>query len=210
MQSPHHSRELVELLAGVRQATVDPKHPLAACLKSVRETAFRELYEHFRPRLVGLLIRRGVGYEDAEDVTQGVLPLLDDDRCEPTRNIEAWLRECACNRAQDLRRRSWRCQPFPAVVNEDGDRTPGELVVEDHRAAAGENDEALAAVEEALRQLEPQERDVLRLRYLEKQSREETAERLSISSAKVDRLRASGLRNLRAALARSGFPHSGD
>jgi RNA polymerase sigma factor (sigma-70 family) len=210
MQASHHSRELVELLAEVRRAAVAPEHPLAKCLRSVRERAFRELHDHFRPRLVGLLVSRGVGYEDAEDVTQSVLPLLDDDRCEPSRNVEAWLRECACNRARDLRRRGARYQPFPAVVNEDGDRTPGELVVEDRRGRAGDDEAALKALEAALGRLRSLEQDVLRLRYLEKQSREATAERLSISPAKVDRLRASGLRSLRAALARSGFPHSGD
>ena len=120
------------------------------------ETVFRES----GPRLLAWL-RSRVG-DDAPDILQDVVvrALANLDTLEAVRDLGAWVWRAVRNRVIDL----WRSREFRGRVGaEDGEGDLGDLVDDAWREAYDgvEEDELLEALEEAIDQLPPDQREVI-------------------------------------------------
>jgi RNA polymerase sigma-70 factor (ECF subfamily) len=104
----------------------DPDRRLARQARSGDRRALAELYERYRGRVFGFLVRTTGGRQPAEDVFQEVwIKVLQGIQgFHPTGSFRAWLFRIAANAAVDrLRRESLRVGPeLDAPAGEDGER----------------------------------------------------------------------------------------
>jgi RNA polymerase sigma-70 factor, ECF subfamily len=145
--------------------------------------AFAELFERHHGRVWGYL-RKLTGSEDgAHDVAQETFLLAFRSRStyEPRGFFEAWLYRIATNLARARIRKSRRAPVSLDGLDADGRiPEPAALVPP---AAAMEEDEMRRIVDEALKRLPVQEREVVLLRHFEGLKFREVAETLGITES---------------------------
>ena len=186
-----------ELVVAIRTGDVDSLAPLVA---RWQEPLFR-----FTCRL----LERP---EDARDVCQETFlrVLRQSSRFQDGARFSTWMYQIALNLCRDQlrRRRRWR---FLSAGMQEDDRGDGTGAIED-RPAEGEGpadvlarQERRAAVAEALRELPPEQREVLILKEYEGLKFREIAAVLGCPESTVKSRMYYGLSGLRAALARRGI-----
>jgi RNA polymerase sigma-70 factor (ECF subfamily) len=166
------------------------------------EEAFRELFRRYAPSAMAVA-RRVVGqpYLAEEAVQEGFLAVWRNPSAyeEMRGSVKAWLMATVHNRAVDLvrreetqRRRAENAGPDDTVVILDD---PAEKVIDE----IGLPDER-KAVRAALKELPPEQRQVIELMYFDGLSQTRVAERLSLPLGTVKSRTLLGMRKLRTAL----------
>jgi RNA polymerase sigma-70 factor (ECF subfamily) len=161
---------------------------LLARLRSGDEAAFTELVRRYHPRLVRLAATFVGGRDLVEDVAQetwlGVLRGVD--RFEGRSSFQAWLFQICANRARSIAVRESRVVPVSEVFDvadrpvfaADGS---WEAPPEQWATAAMDRTELVAAVQVAIAELPPTQRQVITLRDVEGLSAAEVCDVLLLS-----------------------------
>jgi RNA polymerase sigma factor (sigma-70 family) len=166
------------------------------------EEAFRELFRRYAPSAMAVA-RRVVGqpYLAEEAVQEGFLALWRNPSAyeEMRGSVKAWLMATVHNRAVDLvrreetqRRRAENAGPDDTVVilDDPAGKVIDEIGLPDERKA----------VQAALKELPPEQRQVIELMYFDGLSQTRVAERLSLPLGTVKSRTLLGMRKLRTAL----------
>lgn len=166
--------------ADASSATTLTAEVSVALIRKVAETqdqgAFSTLFESFAPRIKGYMIRQGANPDLAEELAQEALAtvwrkaaLYSPDKGNPT----TWIYTIARNLRIDRLRRERAWQPLPESHEKQvcDDPTPDEMVSEQQRSQR---------VREALKELSPEQVQVVTLSFIEGYSHSEIAEHLDI------------------------------
>lgn len=122
--------------------------------------AFAMLFDHFAPRLRGMLMKNGFGAAQADDVVQDVMLSVwrKAHSFNPERaNVSGWIFQIARNRQIDVIRKDRRPMPEELAMPESTD-IDGEQVL-------GIEQEA-ASLRAAISRLNPEQRDLVQKAYL--------------------------------------------
>ncbi|WP_244560241.1 sigma-70 family RNA polymerase sigma factor [Bosea sp. TND4EK4] len=174
----------------------DPNRLIAAIARSGDRQAFAELFDHFAPRVKGLLMRGGASAELAEEVAQEALlavwrkaALFD-----PTKaSASTWIATIARNLRIDIARRETRSrlsQVYEILDEEDPER-PDDVLSGAEREAR---------VRAAMNHLSPDQYRVVELAFLEGFSHQDVAKRLAIPLGTVKSRLRLALSHLRGRL----------
>ncbi|WP_245512920.1 sigma-70 family RNA polymerase sigma factor [Enterovirga rhinocerotis] len=157
-------------------ALFDPNALIDAIARSGDRDAFAKLFDHFAPRLKGLLLRSGAPPELAEEVAQETMltvwrkaSLFDPAKA----SAATWIASIARNRRIDIARRDTRLRLSQVyeILDEDEPERPDDLLY------GAERD---ALVRSAVSELSVDQLRVVELAFLQGCSHQEVASRLSI------------------------------
>ena len=170
----------VALNARVTDATLSQSAAFIVAIEAVAKrrdrAAFAQLFGYFAPRVKAYLMRLGSDAASAEDLMQDVM-LTVWRRAESYDAAQAgvgtWIFTIARNRRIDALRRERR----PALDAEDPALRPEPPPAADQVTAAQQWEEKLGA---ALRELPPEQSEMVRLAYYEDRSHSDIAQRLNI------------------------------
>lgn len=140
--------------------------------------AYRKLFEFFAPRIKGYLMRTGSGAAEAEEIAQEAMIALwrKADRFDPaTSGAAAWIFTIARNLRIDASRRGRRAERLLQEI--EAEYQPE--LAESAEAAFGRDQEA-ARIDAAVRQLPPQQSEIIRLSFLEERPHAEIAALLGL------------------------------
>jgi RNA polymerase sigma-70 factor (ECF subfamily) len=174
----------------------DPNGLIAAIARSGDRDAFAKLFDHFAPRVKGLLMRGGAPAELAEEVAQETLlavwrkaRLFDPAKA----SASTWIATIARNLRIDIARRETRArlsQVYEILDEEDPEQPDAVL----------SGAEREARVRAAMTQLSPDQYRVVELAFLEGYSHQEVAQRLAIPLGTVKSRLRLALSHLRGRL----------
>jgi len=178
------------------------------------ESAFTEIFNRHRERVFGLAMRLLRNVADAEEITQDTfvrayraLPRFRGDS-----SLATWLHHIAQNLARNrywyfLRRKRPQWVSLEQPLGPESSATFADLIASPERDPAGEHitGEFVEAVQECLRLLPAQQREILTLRHARELPYEEIARLLAINVGTVKSRIARARESLRASLAES-FP----
>lgn len=146
-------------------ATQSELSPPTVWLMAVRDqrdrSAFAQLFDHFAPRLTGMLIKSGMPRAAADDLVQDVMLTVwqKAGQFDPTRaQASAWIYRIARNRQIDVIRRERRPLPDELVHAEQD--------TEDDAAQALAFDQEAAKLREAIARLSPDQREIVEHAYM--------------------------------------------
>lgn len=174
----------------------DPNVLIAAIARSGDREAFAALFDHFAPRVKGLLMRGGASAELAEEVAQETLlavwrkaALFDPAKA----SASTWIATIARNLRIDIARRETRSRLSQAyeILDEEAPEQP------DATLSGAERD---ARVRAAMTQLSPDQYRVVELAFLEGFSHQDVANRLAIPLGTVKSRLRLALSHLRSRL----------
>lgn len=148
---------------------------VARCLNG-DASAFEPLVERYQRVLFGVALRLVANYEDARDVTQNTFIRAYErlETFDPNRRFFSWIYRIAVNESLNLRR-SRRPQEELGTA----------MAVAGGQAEAVEVRETAERVEQALRQLSDEYREVVVLRYFGELSYEEISEAVGVPEKTV-------------------------
>jgi RNA polymerase sigma factor (sigma-70 family) len=177
-------------------ALFDPNRLIAAVARSGDREAFSALFDHFAPRVKGLLMRGGTPAELAEEVAQETMltvwrkaALFDPSKA----SASTWIATIARNLRIDIARRETRSrlsQVYEILDEESPDQPDATL-------SGAERD---ARVRDAMKLLSPDQYRVVELAFLEGFSHQDVANRLSIPLGTVKSRLRLALSHLRGRL----------
>lgn len=174
----------------------DPNSLIAAIARSGDRAAFAALFDHFAPRVKGLLMRGGAPPELAEEVAQETLlavwrkaALFDPAKA----SASTWIATIARNLRIDIARRETRSRLSRVyeILDEEVPEQP------DATLSGAERD---ARVRAAMTQLSPDQYRVVELAFLEGFSHQDVADRLAIPLGTVKSRLRLALSHLRGRL----------
>lgn len=174
----------------------DPNILIAAIARSGDRAAFAALFDHFAPRVKGLLMRGGTPAELAEEVAQETLlavwrkaALFDPEKA----SASTWIATIARNLRIDIARRETRSRLSQVyeILDEDSPEMP------DATLSGAERD---ARVRAAMTQLSTDQYRVVELAFLEGFSHQDVARRLAIPLGTVKSRLRLALSHLRGRL----------
>lgn len=177
-------------------ALIDPNALIAAVARSADREAFAVLFDHFAPRVKGLLMRGGAPAELAEEVAQETLlavwrkaALFDPAKA----SASTWIATIARNLRIDIARRETRSRlsQIYEILDEEAPEQPDAVL------SGAERD---ARVRAAMTQLSPDQYRVVELAFLEGFSHQDVAHRLAIPLGTVKSRLRLALSHLRAGL----------
>jgi len=177
-------------------ALFDANALIAAIARSGDRAAFVALFDHFAPRVKGLLMRGGTPAELAEEVAQETLltvwrkaALFDPAKA----NASTWIATIARNRRIDIARRETRSRLSQVyeILDEDGPEQPDETI------SGAERD---ARIRAAMTGLSADQYRVVELAFLEEFSHQDVAKRLAIPLGTVKSRLRLALSHLRGKL----------
>lgn len=177
-------------------ALIDPNALIAAVARSADREAFAVLFDHFAPRVKGLLMRGGAPAELAEEVAQETLlavwrkaALFDPAKA----SASTWIATIARNLRIDIARRETRSRLSQVyeILDEEAPEQPDAVL------SGAERD---ARVRAAMTQLSPDQYRVVELAFLEGFSHQDVAHRLAIPLGTVKSRLRLALSHLRAGL----------
>lgn len=154
---------------------------LAEALQRGEQDAVRELYDRFGGLVFAVSLRVLGDRQRAEEASQQTFlqAWRHADRFEPGRDFAPWLATIARRAAIDIGRREAR-RPTDAL--DDARADDGALA---HSDPSAEDVERVWAVRAAIDQLEPTDRELVRLQHLESLTHAEIADRLGIAIGTV-------------------------
>lgn len=174
----------------------DPNSLIAAVAHSGDRAAFAKLFDHFAPRVKGLLMRGGASAELAEEVAQETLlavwrkaSLFDPAKA----SASTWIATIARNLRIDIARRETRSRLSQVyeILDEEAPEQPDETL------SGAERD---ARVRAAMTQLSVDQYRVVELAFLEGFSHQDVADRLAIPLGTVKSRLRLALSHLRGRL----------
>lgn len=174
----------------------DPNILIAGIARSGDRAAFAALFDHFAPRVKGLLMRGGTSAELAEEVAQETLlavwrkaALFDPEKA----SASTWIATIARNLRIDIARRETRSRLSQVyeILDEDSPEQP------DATLSGAERD---ARVRAAMTQLSTDQYRVVELAFLEGFSHQDVARRLAIPLGTVKSRLRLALSHLRGRL----------
>lgn len=174
----------------------DPNRLIAAIARSGDRAAFAALFDHFAPRVKGLLMRGGAPAELAEEVAQETLlavwrkaALFDPAKA----SASTWIATIARNLRIDIARRETRSRLSQVyeILDEEAPEQP------DATLSGAERD---ARVRAAMTLLSPDQYRVVELAFLEGFSHQDVADRLAIPLGTVKSRLRLALSHLRGRL----------
>ena len=177
-------------------ALIDPNALIAAVARSGDREAFAVLFDHFAPRVKGLLMRGGAPAELAEEVAQETLlavwrkaALFDPAKA----SASTWIATIARNLRIDIARRETRSRLSQVyeILDDEAPEQPDETL------SGAERD---ARVRAAMTHLSPDQYRVVELAFLEEFSHQDVADRLAIPLGTVKSRLRLALSHLRARL----------
>jgi RNA polymerase sigma-70 factor (ECF subfamily) len=177
-------------------ALIDPNALIAAVARSGDREAFAALFDHFAPRVKGLLMRGGAPAELAEEVAQETLlavwrkaALFDPAKA----SASTWIATIARNLRIDIARRETRSRLSQVyeILDEEAPEQPDAVL------SGAERD---ARVRAAMTQLSPDQYRVVELAFLEGFSHQDVAHRLAIPLGTVKSRLRLALSHLRGGL----------
>lgn len=177
-------------------ALFDPNRLIAAIARSGDRAAFAALFDHFAPRVKGLLMRGGTSAELAEEVAQETLlavwrkaGLFDPAKA----SASTWIATIARNLRIDIARRETRSRLSQVyeILDDEAPEQP------DATLSGAERD---ARVRAAMTQLSPDQYRVVELAFLEGFSHQDVADRLAIPLGTVKSRLRLALSHLRGRL----------
>ncbi|MGR3712355.1 MAG: sigma-70 family RNA polymerase sigma factor [Shimia sp.] len=155
------------------------------------KAAFASLFDHYAPRLKGMLMRKGCAHGQADEIVQEVMltiwrkaAMFDPQRAQ----VSAWIYQIARNRHIDVIRKENR--PIPEELAEDPDAEP------DASQILGMEQEALQ-LRQALAQLKPAQREMIEAAYLGEMSHRELSEKTGLPLGTIKSRIRLGLEKLR-------------
>ncbi|HEU4387498.1 MAG TPA: sigma-70 family RNA polymerase sigma factor [Blastocatellia bacterium] len=166
---------------------------LAASIKRGDPAAETALYEKYSRRVYFLALSELHSREDAEDVRADtflrVLQALRQDQLRSPGSLGSFIVGTALNVIRELVRRNYKTQPIDEQqMNLIGERSLEEAFVDS---------EASRALEEAARELNPREREFLRMHYYEELSKEEIARALGVKEERLRLIKSRTLKKFR-------------
>lgn len=177
-------------------ALFDPNALIAAIARSADRAAFAALFDHFAPRVKGLLMRGGASAEMAEEIAQETLlsvwrkaALFDPSKA----SASTWIATIARNQRIDIARRETRSRLSQVyeILDEEGPEQPDETLSGAQREAR---------VRAAMTGLSKDQYRVVELAFLEGFSHQDVATRLSIPLGTVKSRLRLALAHLRGRL----------
>lgn len=177
-------------------ALFDANALIAAIARSGDRDAFAELFDHFAPRVKGLLMRGGAPAELAEEVAQETLlavwrkaALFDPAKA----SASTWIATIARNLRIDIARRETRSRLSQVyeILDEEAPEQPDAML------SGAERD---ARVRAAMTQLSPDQYRVVELAFIEGFSHQDVADRLAIPLGTVKSRLRLALSHLRGRL----------
>ncbi|MDR6871597.1 RNA polymerase sigma-70 factor (ECF subfamily) [Bosea sp. BE125] len=174
----------------------DPNTLIAEIARSGDRAAFAALFDHFAPRVKGLLMRGGTPAELAEEVAQETLlavwrkaALFDPSKA----SASTWIATIARNLRIDIARRETRSRLSQVyeILDEERPERPDETL------SGAERDVRVRA---AMTQLSPDQHRVVELAFLEGFSHQDVAHRLAIPLGTVKSRLRLALSHLRGKL----------
>ncbi|MFC5420773.1 sigma-70 family RNA polymerase sigma factor [Bosea eneae] len=169
---------------------------IAAIARSGDRDAFAELFDHFAPRVKGLLMRGGASAELAEEIAQETLlsvwrkaAMFDPDKA----SASTWIATIARNRRIDIARRETRSRLSQVyeILDEEGPQQPDETI------SGAERD---ARVRAAMTGLSTDQYRVVELAFLEGFTHQDVAKHLAIPLGTVKSRLRLALSHLRGKL----------
>jgi len=178
----------------------DPAELIARVAVSRDVDAFRQLYEHFAPRVIAYLRKGGCAPEIAEELTQDVMTKVWDQaaRYDATRaQVSTWIYCVARSRMLDRVRATRRPEPDPTdpVWSGAPPAAPDAIL-----AQARDRDRLVRA----LAALPPEQAEVLRAAYLDGQSLADQAAATGVPLGTVKTRARLALQRLRLLMANLG------
>ena len=177
-------------------ALIDPNALIADIARSGDREAFAMLFDHFAPRVKGLLMRGGASAELAEEVAQETLlsvwrkaALFDPAKA----SASTWIAAIARNLRIDIARRETRSRLSQVyeILDEEAPEQPDETL------SGAERD---ARVRAAMTHLSPDQYRVVELAFIEGFSHQDVADRLAIPLGTVKSRLRLALSHLRGRL----------
>lgn len=174
----------------------DPNRLIAAIARSGDRQAFAELFDHFAPRVKGLLMRGGAPAELAEEVAQEALlavwrkaTLFDPSKA----SASTWIATIARNLRIDIARRETRSRLSQVyeILDEEDPQQPDDVLSGNEREVR---------VRAAMSHLSPDQYRVVELAFLEGFSHQDVANRLAIPLGTVKSRLRLALAHLRGRL----------
>lgn len=174
----------------------DPNALIAAIARSGDRAAFAALFDHFAPRVKGLLMKGGAPADLAEDMAQETLlavwrkaALFDPAKA----SAGTWIATIARNLRIDVARRETRSRLSQVyeILDEDGPEQPDDVV------SGAQRD---ARVRAAMTDLSPDQYRVIELAFLEGFTHQDVAQRLAIPLGTVKSRLRLALSHLRGKL----------
>ena len=174
----------------------DPNRLIAAIARSGDRAAFAALFDHFAPRVKGLLMRGGAPAELAEEVAQETLlavwrkaALFDPAKA----SASTWIATIARNLRIDIARRETRSRLSQVyeILDEEAPEQPDAML------SGAERD---ARVRAAMTHLSPDQYRVVELAFIEGFSHQDVADRLAIPLGTVKSRLRLALSHLRGRL----------
>jgi len=176
----------IALNARVSDATFSQSAAFVMAIEAVARrrdrAAFAELFGYFAPRIKAYLMRLGSDAASAEDLMQDVMLAVwrRAESYDPAQaGVGTWIFTIARNRRIDAARRERR----PALDAEDPALRPEPPAAADQVTAAQQWEERLGT---ALRELPPEQSEMVRLAYYEDRSHSDIAQKLNIPLGTVE------------------------
>lgn len=175
---------------------LDPNSLIVAIARSGDRVAFAALFDHFAPRVKGLLMRGGAPAELAEEVAQEALltvwrkaALFDPAKA----SASTWIATIARNLRIDIARRETRSRLSQVyeILDEEAPEQPDAML------SGAERD---ARVRAAMTHLSPDQYRVVELAFIEGLSHQDVADRLAIPLGTVKSRLRLALSHLRGRL----------
>lgn len=155
------------------------------------KAAFGRLFDHYAPRLKGMLVRSGASPAQAEDVVQDVMltlwrkaHLFDPERAQ----VSAWVYRIARNRNVDLARKSARAVPEELAPEQADDTDTAQAIALEQEAAQ---------LRAALSRLKPDQKAMIEKAYLGELTHSEITEETGLPLGTVKSRIRLGLEKLR-------------
>ena len=173
-------------------ALFDPNALIAAIARSGDRAAFAELFDHFAPRVKGLLMRGGLAEEIAQETLLSVwrkAALFDPAKA----SASTWIATIARNQRIDIARRETRSRLSQVyeILDEEAPERPDEMVAGAQREAR---------VKAAMTELSADQYRVVELAFIEGFSHQDVAKRLAIPLGTVKSRLRLALSHLRGKL----------
>lgn len=156
--------------------------------KNKDNQAFGELFDFYYPKILNYALRSTANIENAKDITSNTflkaLQGLDNFKWQTDSSFNAWIYKIATNEINQFFRKNKKYKTVIKIEENEidiGDNNASSLAIQ----ASIENDEYLKIINSSLQKLNHTYQDIIRLKYIEDLSYEETSEVLGKNESTI-------------------------